>query len=107
MGILFSQSDYAYYRMPAGDFKYQGRQGFQGNEKFVKRMDIKQVNISEIDRGFRTNECGSVYIQVVPPDPKVCKLATRSTCMDDECISNKLDTPKSIGLSTPCSFREC
>ena len=36
MGILFSQSDHTYCREPAGDFKYQGRQGFQGNEKFVK-----------------------------------------------------------------------
>ena len=34
------------------------------------------------------------------------KLATRSTCMDDGCISNKLVTPKSICLPTFCSYRE-
>ena len=55
MGILFKQSDHTYCRIPAGDFKYQGRQGFQGNEKFVKRMDIKQANISETDTGFKTS----------------------------------------------------
>ena len=32
MGILFSQSDQTYCRIPARDFKYHGRQGFQGNE---------------------------------------------------------------------------
>ena len=26
-------------------FKYKGRQGLQGNEKLVKRMDIKQANV--------------------------------------------------------------
>ena len=26
-------------------FKYKGRQGLQGNEKLVKRMDIKQANL--------------------------------------------------------------
>ena len=36
MGILFSQSDHTYYRIPAEDFKYQGRQDVQGNNKFVK-----------------------------------------------------------------------
>ena len=92
IGILFSQSDHAYCRIPARDFKYQGRQGFQGNEKFVKRMDIKQANISETDTGFRTSRYGSVYIQVVPPDLEVHMLATRFTCMDGGCISNKLDT---------------
>ena len=100
MGILLRQSDHTYCRIPARDFKYQGRQGLQGNEKFVKRMDIKQAVISETDTGFRISGCGSVSIQVVPPDPKVHKLATRSTCMDGECISNKLDTPKSICLPT-------
>ena len=42
MGILFSQLDHSYCRIPAGDFKNQDGQGFQGNEKFVKRMDIKK-----------------------------------------------------------------
>ena len=93
MGILFSQLDHSYCRIPAGDFKYQDRQGFQGNEKFVKRMDIKKANISETDTGFRTSGCGSVCIQVVPADPKVHKLATGSTCMGGGCISNKLDSP--------------
>ena len=55
MGILFSQSDYTYWRIPAGNFKCKGRQAFQGNEKFAKRMDIKQANISETDAGFRTS----------------------------------------------------
>ena len=105
MGILFTQSDPTYCRIPAGDFKYQGRQGFQGNEKFVKQMDIKQANISETDTGFRTSGCGSVCIWVVPPDPKVDKLATRSACMEGGCISNKLDTPKSICLPIFCSYR--
>ena len=106
MVILFNQSDHTYCRIPARDFKYQGRQGFQGNEKFIKRIDIKQANISETNTGFRTSECGSVWIQVVPPDPKVHKLATRFTCMDGGCISNKLDTLKSIRLPTFCSYRE-
>ena len=77
MGILFSQSDYSYCRIPVGDFKNQGRQGFQGNEKFVKQMNIKQANVSGTDTEFRTGGCGSVCIKVVPPDPKVQKLATR------------------------------
>ena len=95
-----------YCRIPARGFKYQVRQGFQGNEKFVKRMDIKQTNISETDTGFRSSGCGSFCMQVVPPDPKVHKLATRSTCMDGGGISNTLDTPKSIRLPTFCSYRE-
>ena len=45
-------------------FKYQGRQVFWENEKFVKRMDIKQANVSETDSGFRTSGCESVCIQV-------------------------------------------
>ena len=90
--------------LTVGDFKYQGRQDFQENEKFVKRMDIKQANISETYTGFRIS--GSVYIQVVPPDPKVHKLATRSTCMDGGCISDKLVIPKSICLPTVSSYRE-
>ena len=106
MGILFSQSDHTYCRIPVGDFKYLGREDFQGNEKFVKRMDIKQANISETNTGFRTSGYGSVCIQVVLPDPKVHKLATRSACMDGGCISNKLDTPKSIRPPTFCSYRE-
>ena len=93
-GVLFSQSDHTYCRITAGHFKYQGRQGFQGNEKIFRRIDIKQANISETDTGFRISGCGSVCIQVVPPDPKVRKLATRSTYMDGGCISNKLVTPK-------------
>ena len=36
MGILFSQSGHTYCRIPAREFKYQDRQGFQGNENFVK-----------------------------------------------------------------------
>ena len=48
----------------------------------------KQAAASETDR---TSECGSACILVLPPDPKVYKLATRSTCMDGGCISNKLD----------------
>ena len=90
--------------LTAGDFKYLGRQDFQENEKFVKRMDMKQANISETHAGFRTS--GSVCVQVVPPDPKVHKLATRSTCMDGGCISEKLVTSKSICLPTFCSYRE-
>ena len=69
-------------------------------------MDIKQANISETGTGFRTSGCGSVYIQIVPPDCKVHKLATRSTCMDGGCISDKLDTPKILCLPTFCSCRE-
>ena len=45
-------------------FKYQGRQDFWENEKFVKPMDIKQANVSETDPGFRTSGCESVCIQV-------------------------------------------
>ena len=100
MGILFSQSDHTYCRIPAWDFKYQGRQNF------VKQMDIKQANISESYTGVRTSVCGSACIHVVPPDPKVHKLATRSTCMDGGRISSKLVIPKSICLSTFYSYRE-
>ena len=53
-GVLFSQSDHNYCRITAGHFKYQGRQGFQGNEKIFRRIDIKQANISETDTGFRS-----------------------------------------------------
>ena len=49
---------------------------------------------------------GPVCIQVVPPNPKVHKLATKSTCMDGGCISNKLETPKSIHLPTFCSYKK-
>ena len=45
-------------------------------------------------------------MQFVPPDSKVHKLETRSTCMDGGCISNKLDTTKTICLPTFCSYRE-
>ena len=100
MGILFSQSDYTYSRKSARGFKYQGRQNF------VKQMDIKQANISETYTGVRTSVCGSTCIQVVLTDPKVHKLANRSTCMDDGRISNKLVTPKSICLHTFCSYME-
>ena len=100
MGILFSQSDHTYCRIPAWDFKYKDRQNF------VKQMAIKQANISERYTGVRTILCGSACIQVVPPDPKVHKLATRSTCMDGGRISNKLVIPKSICLSTFYSYRE-
>ena len=62
------------------------RQGFHGNEKLVKWMDIKEANISETDTGFRTNGCGFVCIQVVLQDPKVHKLTTISPCMDGGCI---------------------
>ena len=100
MAILFSQSDHTYCRKSARDFKYQGRQNF------VKQMDIKLANISETYTGVRTSVCGSACIQVVPPDPKVHKLANKSTCMDDGPISNKPVTPKSICLPTFCSYRE-
>ena len=106
MGILFRPSDHNYCRIPTRDFEYQGRQGLKKNEKFVNRVNIKQINVSETDAGFRTSGCGSVCMQVVPPDSKVHKLETRSTCMDGGCISNKLDTPKSICLPTFCSYRE-
>ena len=89
MRILFSQSDRTNCRIPTRDSIYQDRPGFQGNKKFVKLMTIKQANASEIDTDFRTSGCGSVCIQVVPPDPKVQKQATRSTCIDGGCISNK------------------
>ena len=69
-------------------------------------MDIKQANVSETDTGFRNSGCGSVCMQVVPPDPKVHKMATRSTCMDGGYISNKLDASKSIRLRTIYSYRE-
>ena len=69
-------------------------------------MDIKQANISETDTYFRTSGCGPVCIQVVPQDPEVHKLATRSTYMDGGCISNKLITPRSTCLPTFCSYRE-
>ena len=49
---------------------------------------------------------GCVCGCVVPPDSKVDKLATRSTCMNGGCILNKLDTPKSIHLPTFYSYRE-
>ena len=42
-------------------------------------MDITQANASETNTDFRTSGCGSVCIQVVPPDHKVHKLASRST----------------------------
>ena len=51
---------------------------------------------SKLIQDDRTSGCGSVCIQVVPPDPKVHKPATRSSCMDAGCISNKLDKPKGI-----------
>lgn len=37
---------------------------------------------------------------------QVNKLARTSTCIDGRCISNKLDTPKSIRLPFFCSYRE-
>ena len=40
------------------------------------------------------------------PYSKVPKLTTRSTGMDGGCISDKLDTPRSIRLPTFCSYRE-
>ena len=85
---------------------WSGRQGFRRNEKFVKQMDIKQVNIFENESAFRTSGFRSVCIQVVPTDPKVHNLATRSTWMDGGCISNKLDTPKSIHIPSFCFCRE-
>ena len=103
MGTLCNQSDHTYCRIPTGDCKYQGR---QGNESFIERMDIKQANIPESDTDFRTSGWGSICIQVVAPDPKVKKLATRSICKYGGCISNKLDTPKGIRLHTFCSYRE-
>ena len=52
------------------------------------------------DIGFRTIGCEPVCIEVVPPDPKAHKLATRCICMNGGCISNKLATSKSIRFST-------
>ena len=106
MGILFIQSYHTYCRISAGGFRYQGRQVFQVNKKFVKWMDIKQANISEIDTSFRTAGCGSVWIQVMPTDTKVNKLATRPTSIDERCISNKLDTPKSVHFPNFCFYKE-
>ena len=48
MGILFSRSDHTYCRIPAEDFKYQGRQSFQGNEKFIMHMDLEQINFQKL-----------------------------------------------------------
>ena len=95
MRIFFSQSDHIYCRIPARGFKYHSRQSSQVNEKFTKRMDIKRANVPENNTGFQASGCGSVCIQDGPPDPMVHNLATRSIHMDDGCISNKLDTPKS------------
>ena len=106
MGILFSRSYHTYCRIPAEDFKYQGRQSFQGNEKFIMHMDLEQINVSETDTCPGTSGCGSVWIHVVSSDPKIHNLATRSTCMDSGYISNKLDKPKSIYLPIICSNRE-
>ena len=101
MGILFSQSDHTYCRIPTRDFKYHGRQNF------VKQMDIKEANISKTYTGVRTSACGSACMKVVQPDSKVHKLETRSTCIDIvDTISNKLVTPKSISLFTYCYYRE-
>ena len=69
-------------------------------------MDIKQANISEIDTSFRTAGCGSVWIQVMPTDTKVNKLATRPTSIDERCISNKLETPKSVHFPNFCFYKE-
>ena len=69
-------------------------------------MDIKQANISEIDTSSRTSGCGSVWIQVMPPDTKVNKLATRPTSIDGRCISNKLDTPKSVHFPNFYFYKE-
>lgn len=106
MGILYGQSDHTYCRVPPWDFKYQSRQSFQGNETFVKRMDIEQNNFSESGSSHGASRCGSVCIQVVSSDTKVHKLATRSTCLDGRCISNKLGASKSLCLPTICSNRE-
>ena len=65
-------------------------------------MNIKQTNISETDTGFRTSGCSCVCIQVVPPDPKVDELATRSTFINDGRISKKLYTL----FPAFCSYRE-
>ena len=42
----------------------------------------------------------------MPPDPKVQKLATKSTSIDGGCISNKLDTPKRVPLPKLCFNKE-
>ena len=68
--------------------------------------EIKQANISETDTRFRTSGCGSVCIRVAPRDHEVHKLATRSTFMDGGCISNKMDTPKSICFPSFCFYRQ-
>ena len=81
MGILFIQSDRVYCRI-TWNIKYQGKQVFQGNEKFFKQIDIEPANISETDTGSTSSGFGSVCIQVVPTDFKVYKLTTRSACMD-------------------------
>ena len=71
-------------------------------------MDIKQANISETYTGFRNSWCGSICIQVVPPDPKVDTLATRSTCVDGRCISNKkcCSHLKAYAFRPFCSYRK-
>ena len=69
-------------------------------------MDIKQANISETDTSFRTAGYGSVWIQVIPPDTKVNKLATRPTSIGGRYISNKLDTPKSVHFPNFCFYKE-
>ena len=99
MRILFSQPDYIYFRITAEYFKYYGRKGFHRNKKFVK------ANGCETDIGYRISGCGSVCIQVVPPDPKVHKLAATSSFMDGGYTSTKLDAPKSMLLPTFCSYR--
>ena len=98
MEIFFNQSDHTYCRIPAGDFtaEYQGGQGFQGMKNSSSEWVSNNPIFSKLIQDDRTSGCGSVCIQVVPPDPKVHKPATRSSCMDAGCISNKLDKPKGI-----------
>ena len=80
---LFIQSDQFYCRIPAEDLKYQGTQSFQGREtqNSLCKWIFKKINVSETDAGIGNRGCGSVCIQVVSSDPKICKSTTRSTCM--------------------------
>ena len=67
-----------YCRIPASDFEYHGKQNLLVDEEFFKRMDIKQVIVSERDTSYKASGCGSVCILVVSADVKLHKLANRS-----------------------------
>ena len=54
IGILFSQSDHTYCRIPARDLKYQGKQGFKGNNNFSREWILSRPMFQKRIQGLGT-----------------------------------------------------